>query len=165
MTTASRRGLAVLIVLLVAGDWLSKLWVLNRFAIGQSRAVAEGWLYVAHQRNPGVSFGMLADLPTPWGTILLSAFKLVAIVLLVRWMATLSSRAERTAVALIIAGAAGNLGDRVVNGSVTDFIFVAFFPFVFNLADAAITVGGMALCLCLALGREEDGPPQAPARI
>ena len=46
---------------------------------------------------------------------------------------------------IVLAGAIGNLGDRLINGEVTDFVLVSFFPFVFNVADAAITVGGFLL--------------------
>ena len=53
--------------------------------------------------------------------------------------------ATRVAAALVMAGAVGNLGDRVMNGAVTDFIFIRFFPFVFNVADVAITVGAVLL--------------------
>jgi signal peptidase II len=62
--------------------------------------------------------------------------------------------AARLAAALVIAGAVGNLGDRVWTGQVTDFVFLAFFPFVFNLADAAITLGGSVLAVRLAVAEE-----------
>jgi signal peptidase II len=59
-------------------------------------------------------------------------------------------RATKIASALMIAGALGNVGDRVWTGQVTDFVFLAFFPFVFNLADAAITFGGSVLAMRMA---------------
>ena len=47
----------------------------------------------------------------------------------------------------------GNLGDRLMQGGVTDFIFVHFFPYVFNVADIAISIGGVLLVLRMMLDR------------
>ena len=47
----------------------------------------------------------------------------------------------------------GNLGDRLLDGGVTDFIFVHFFPYIFNVADIAITIGGVLLVLRMLLDR------------
>jgi signal peptidase II len=51
----------------------------------------------------------------------------------------------KNSAALVIAGALGNLGDRLMDGAVTDFILVRSFPFVFNVADVAITLGAVVL--------------------
>jgi signal peptidase II len=67
-----------------------------------------------------------------------------------------TDRVARLAAAAVIAGALGNLGDRLLTGEVTDFVLVAFFPFVFNLADAAITIGGSLLAFRMAA---EPGVP------
>lgn len=152
MTRRASRLLAGAIALLVAADWASKLWVLNRIPLGDARAIVEGWLYFAHRQNTGVAFSMLADLPASWGPVLLSAFSLVAIVLFVRMMPETPDPVGRVALALVIAGATGNLGDRLATGSVTDFVLLSFFPYVFNIADAAITVGGIVLTAHLLFG-------------
>jgi signal peptidase II len=68
----------------------------------------------------------------------------------------------RVAASIVLAGAVGNLGDRILNGHVTDFVLVSFFPFVFNVADAAITVGGVLLAARLLLSEASlDGAPVA----
>jgi signal peptidase II len=152
MKIVNRRGLAAGIVLLVLVDWLSKLWVLNRVALGDTLALVEGWLYLAHRQNTGVAFGMLANLPDGWGALLLAALSLAAVGLFLRMLAATEDPLSRVAIALVCAGALGNVGDRLVNGSVTDFILVAFFPYVFNVADAAITVGAVVLGLRMLSG-------------
>jgi signal peptidase II len=66
--------------------------------------------------------------------------------------------------ALVLGGALGNLGDRLVDGGVTDFIFVHFFPYVFNVADIAISIGGALLVLRMMLdsaGRDTATPTHA----
>ena len=148
------RGLAILIAALVAADWLSKLWITNRLALGETRAIVDGWLYFVHRRNPGVAFSMFADLPVDWRVPLFSALGVVGIIVFTRILRSTPDRLARLAAALVIAGALGNMGDRLVTGQVTDFVLLAFFPFVFNVADAAITLGGSMLALRLAAATE-----------
>jgi signal peptidase II len=152
-TTASR-GLALVIILLVAADWASKLWVTNRLALGETLALVDGWIYFVHRQNSGVAFSMLSGLPPEWGIPLLSGLSLLGVVLFSRILRSTPDPATRMAAALVIAGAVGNLGDRVWTGQVTDFVFLAFFPFVFNLADAAITLGGSVLAVRMAVAEE-----------
>jgi signal peptidase II len=58
--------------------------------------------------------------------------------------------------ALVLGGALGNLGDRLYHGGVTDYIYVHVFPFIFNFADIAITVGGVILAARMLLERPQD---------
>jgi signal peptidase II len=152
------RGLSLVIVLLVAADWLTKLWITNRLALGETWALVDGWLYFVHRQNPGVAFSVFADLPAEWRVPLLSALSGVGVVLFTWIMLSTRDRLARIAASLVLAGALGNLGDRVWTGEVTDFVFLAFFPFVFNLADAAITAGGSILAVRMAVAGDDPGP-------
>jgi signal peptidase II len=155
--TASR-SLALLIALLVAADWMSKVWITNQLALGETRALVDGWLYFVHRQNPGVAFSMFAELPEMWRVPFLSMLSMVGVVLFTRILFSTPDRLTQIAAAAVIAGAVGNMGDRIWTGQVTDFVFLAFFPFVFNLADTAITLGGSVLAVKLARGAE---PSQA----
>jgi signal peptidase II len=152
------RGLAILIVALVAADWLTKIWITNRLALGESWAVVDGWLYFVHRQNPGVAFSMLADLPANLRVPLLSGLSFLGIIVFTGILRSTHDRLARFAAAMVIAGACGNLVDRMLTGQVTDFVFLAFFPFVFNLADAAITLGGSVLAVRLARPAPAGGP-------
>jgi signal peptidase II len=163
MTWPLGRAHAGIIATLVAADWLTKAWVLNRIPLGEAMPVMDGWLYLAHRQNPGVAFSMFASLPEPWGRILLSGVGILLVFLMLRFIADTGDRMTRASATLVIAGALGNLGDRLVTGSVTDFIFVTFFPYVFNVADAAITVGGIALGFRLLLGEVEPSRETSPS--
>jgi signal peptidase II len=70
----------------------------------------------------------------------------------------------RLAAVLVIAGAVGNLGDRLMNGGVTDFILVRWFPFVFNVADVAITVGAVLLAARMLLADAPSGGAATPVQ-
>jgi signal peptidase II len=148
------RGLASVILLLVAADWLSKIWITNRLALGDNLALVDGWLYFVHRKNPGVAFSMLSDLPSDIRVPLLTGLSLLGVIIFTRIMRSTPDTLTRVGAAIIIAGALANMGDRVLTGHVTDFVFLAFFPFVFNLADAAITVGGSLLAVRLARAEE-----------
>ena len=117
---------------LVAADWLSKVWVIREMSIGEMFAILDGWLYFVHRKNPGVAFSMFADLPEGWRTPLLAGVSLVGVILFWRILVASEDRWVEIAAAVVMAGAIGNLGDRLLNGHVTDFVLISFFPFVFN---------------------------------
>lgn len=162
MNRGMDRLLAATVVFLVGADWLSKIWITNRMALGESVALIDGWLYLVHRRNPGVAFSMFADLPDGWRTPLLIGLSLVGVVIFGRMVLSSTDRVVRIAATVVLAGALGNLGDRLLNGAVTDFVLVRYFPFVFNLADAAISVGGVILAARLLLMDEAVEPAPAP---
>ena len=97
-------------------------------------------------RNTGVAFSQGRDL----GPVVALAVILV-IVFLIRMAANLGDPIARTAAGGVIGGAIGNLIDRIVrsdvgpfDGAVVDFVDLGWWP-VFNLADAAIVVGGVVI--------------------
>jgi signal peptidase II len=152
------RRVLLLVPVLIVLDWASKLWVLNHVALGDTLAVVDGWFYLAHRQNTGVAFSLLSGLPMPWGPLLLAGFSIAVVGFLFRLL-TATEGFARVALALVIAGALANAGDRLVNGSVTDFVLVAYFPYVFNLADAAITMGGVMLAISILLGERAATAP------
>lgn len=115
--------------------------------------VIPGYLNIVHVENPGVAFGLLSQSPSQWrGLVLIGVSVLILgyIAILVWRSRTGAAIGLRLALALIMAGALGNLYDRVTHHTVTDFIEVHsgphYFP-VFNVADSSISVGGAVLVL------------------
>ena len=113
--------------------------------------------------NRGVSFGLLQaqqDMAR-WGLALFSA---AVAVLLILWAGKVARPLLAAALGLVIGGAIGNLIDRVRLGAVADFIDVSglgFFPWVFNVADSAITVGVVLLVLDSFLPNQRRGLARA----
>jgi len=163
MSAAARSGwLVVIFAAVVAADQATKYAVANFTAPGSLRVLIPGLLNLTHTTNPGVAFGMLSGSGAPWRPPLLIAFGLVVMSLMVWLLAT--NRAGgglgRCGMTLILGGAAGNLLDRVMRRSVTDFIDFhvgRFHWYTFNLADSAI-VAGAALVL-LELWRDRRPHP------
>lgn len=155
---AHYRLLAVTTAAVVAADQLTKLWVTQTMRLGASRPLIEGLLNLTHVRNRGVAFGMLSQ--QGLSAAVLIAVSLTALLLILYFLRQVSGRERLLSVALslIFAGAVGNLLDRLRLGEVVDFLDVyvgAHHWPAFNVADAAITAGGVLLAINLLRPRGE----------
>ena len=140
-------GLAAAVLVV---DQAVKAWILEGLDLPLRLSVdLIGPLRLTMVWNEGVSFGFLQarhDLAR-WG---LTAFALVLALALAAWARRADRRLLGVALGLIIGGAVGNAIDRARFGAVVDFIDVSalgFFPWVFNVADAAITIGVLLMLL------------------
>jgi signal peptidase II len=138
--------LAVLAGAVLAADQASKHAVEKLTAAGSSRVLIPGLLNFVHSSNPGVAFGLLADSNTPWRAPVLIVFSVAVIGLIACLL--FSGRAGgllgQCGMTLILGGAAGNVLDRILRRSVTDFIdfhLGDYHWYTFNLADSAIVLG------------------------
>ncbi len=131
----------ILLVALVAFllDQVSKALVVARMRVGEEIQVFS-FLTLERTSNTGVAFGLASDVPPLVLALLASLIVLLLLILgsRVKW------RGSSLAIGLVLGGALGNLADRVLRGSVVDFIAVPYWP-TFNLADAAITTGVVLL--------------------
>lgn len=125
------------IVLMLGLDQVSKWLVRDAMDLGQSIPIISSLMSLTYIENRGAAFGIMAG-----GRVLFIAltFLLLAFLLLYRHQNKHQSLLLEISTGLIIAGALGNLIDRIVKGSVTDFIDFHFFP-IFNVADIAVTCG------------------------
>jgi signal peptidase II len=136
-----------------AVDRATKFAVQRYLPLGGSRPVAGGLFYIDHAQNTGAAFSLAPSL----GNLFL-VFALVATVAIVVYYRRVP-RTEvwtRVALGMILGGALGNALDRVVFGSVTDFIDLRFWP-VFNLADCTIVVGAVVLAWRLSVRPAAQG--------
>jgi len=101
---------------------------------------------IVHWSNRGAAFGMFQQ-----GSYIFMALAFIVIGALLYYYSQVESRdwIMRLAMSMQVAGAAGNLVDRLIfDGRVTDFISVGTFP-VFNVADSSITVGTAILVVVI----------------
>jgi signal peptidase II len=143
-------GLALTVIVL---DQLTKLWFLSATGEAQLLGLAgapviiPGVLKFSFVQNQGVSFGLFGGGEARW---LLSIFSVLVAVGLTWWATKADRRLLAAAVGLVIGGAVGNVIDRIRFGYVVDFLdfsSTGLFPWVFNVADSAITVGVILLIL------------------
>jgi signal peptidase II len=139
-------------------DRVTKLAIEARVSMWETIVLIPGVLNLVYTRNRGAAFGIFADAPDGLREFLLIGVS-VAVMGLIVWMMLQTGAAPVTlaALGLLLGGAAGNLYDRVVAGSVTDFIqvFIGSYEWPsFNIADSAITVGAVLLGLDMLRSRE-----------
>jgi signal peptidase II len=169
MSDASRPNVIALSFLslgALAADQLSKHAVERYTAPGSLRVLVPGLLNLVHTTNPGVAFGLFADSENVWRAPLLIVFSVAVIGMLVWLLATgrAGGRAGECGIALILGGAVGNVLDRFLHHSVTDFIdfhIGAHHWYTFNVADSAIVIG--AALVVLELFRDARHPSQERA--
>src|SRR5205807_1369035 len=130
----------------IAFDQLTKAAIRTMLPLQTSVIVIPGFMDFTHVTNTGAAFGILNNAHFPFKTVFVALIATVALVGVAAYAAGLARRqlVARIGLALIIGGAAGNLIDRIVVGSVVDFVDVywrTYHFWAFNVADSAITVG------------------------
>jgi signal peptidase II len=142
-----RRRLEIwLPLVIVALDQLTKAAVRATLPLHQSVTIVPGLMDFTHVRNTGAAFGILNLAEFPFKTTVIALVATAALVAVGMYAASLAHHqlVARVGLALIIGGATGNLLDRIVAGSVVDFVDVywrAHHFWAFNVADSAITIG------------------------
>ena len=166
----------IVIFLVLLLDQVSKILVKTTMAIGEAIPVFGKWFYILFIENNGMAFGWEIS-EGNWGKIVLSIFRIVAVVFLFWLLLRLVKKNVRFGplfgVSLIIAGALGNIIDGMfyglifdyagfMQGRVVDMLYFPLFTFpewvpffggeiffspVFNIADSAITIGILYLII------------------
>jgi len=160
MTAWLRAGWFWVVLGVVLADQATKALIGQVAGPHFSHAVIPGLLNLVYTRNPGVAFGILAGAGSARLRVALLVFSAGAIALLLWLLATGRGGRPRSRVglALILGGAAGNVVDRVMDGSVVDFLDLHVGSYhwpAFNLADSAITIGAALVIMELVFGRRQ----------
>ena len=164
MNGISRLGRLALVIALVVvvADQALKAWILSGLNLPVIGTRPLGPIALTMVWNQGVSFGFLrADHDiVRW---LLACFSIGVAILLAVWVRKADRSLFATSVGLVMGGAVGNVIDRIRFGAVADFIDVrpltaGLFPWIFNLADSAISIG---ICLLLIDMLRQDGRERA----
>src|SRR5580765_5169708 len=152
LRTAGIAGAVVVI------DRITKTYIRSAYTAWDVKPVISGFFNIVHTENPGAAFGIFADSPSMWSSMLLVAVSLVVIAIIgvMLWRPRPAAVPGATLVsvglALVFGGALGNAWDRLFRGTVTDFLQFFFgsyeFP-SFNAADSAISVGACLLVIDL----------------
>lgn len=143
-------GLLPATILFIA-DQVSKWWILEQVQLPRLGRIEISPIFdLTMVWNYGVSFGLLkagSELER-WGLVVLSG--VISGVFAV-WLARAERRLTALALGVVIGGALGNMVDRIRYGAVADFLDFSglHFPYVFNVADAAITIGAVVLFIDL----------------
>ena len=141
----------------VLADQLTKLAAYNRLRGRGAVPVVKGVFELLYLENRGAAFGILKN--RQWIMMILAlAISAGAVFVMYRLGPGRKYRPLRFALGMLVAGAAGNLIDRMARGYVVDFLYFSLIDFpVFNIADVYVCVGcALLILLLLFCYREED---------
>ena len=137
----------LIIFLLVCLDIFSKVIANNSLLFGQSVDTVFPFIELLLIFNSGIAFGIFDNKGELASNLLLIVTILITLYLL--WMIIYETKdRNKLALSFITGGAIGNVLDRINDGSVTDFLHLKIYNyslFVFNLADAFITIGAILI--------------------
>lgn len=150
-----------------AADQAVKWWVAGPLGLrneGDSIVVLPIFAFT-RTHNPGVSLGMFPAESAEMQLVLIAVTGLIALAVAI-WMTREKAFGDIAALALVLGGALGNIVDRTRLGYVLDYADLhigTFRPFlVFNVADAAITIGVLIVLARSLFMREKPDQPQSP---
>ncbi|MED5256088.1 MAG: signal peptidase II [Candidatus Neomarinimicrobiota bacterium] len=137
--------LLIVNAVIVAIDQLTKAVVRNSMFIGESKPIINNFFHLTYITNDGMAFG----LDFPGGSFLFNFVSISLTIFLAwyYWQERNSNILLRISLLCILAGAIGNLIDRIIFGTVVDFLdfmIGGYHWYVFNIADSSVTVG---MCL------------------
>ena len=123
-----------------------------QIALHDTVPVIPGLLSMTHVRNTGTAFGFLNGIDFPYKWVVVTVAAVLALVAIAVYAGKFAGESilARAGLAMVLAGAVGNLIDRARLGYVVDFVdvhYAGWHFWAFNVADSAITVGAIALIL------------------
>ena len=140
--------LAVISLVCVGLDQLTKILCVNNIALGDSITVIPGVLDFTYIQNRGAAFGSLSG--ARWVFMIASVVMIIVITAYVISNRNTMSYPTVITLALIVGGGIGNMIDRIALGYVIDFVDVRFIPFwkwIFNVADSFVCIGAFLLVI------------------
>ena len=154
--------LAVIAASVVILDLISKIIIVATIDPNEPVRVLGGLVYLSLIRNSGAAFSMATGY-----TWILALVAIGVVIVIIRMAPKMRSTPWAVSLGLVLGGALGNLIDRIfrspgfLQGHVVDFVSVfgpnaEYFP-VFNVADSAITIGGISLVITALMGIDFDG--------
>ena len=128
--------------IMVLADQISKTVIRSTMTLYESITVIPGFFHLTYITNDGMAFGI----NFPFGIYIFSIISIIFTVILFYYLWTIRQESIfiRSGVAMILAGAIGNLIDRLFLGEVVDFLDFMIGDvhwYVFNLADSFVTIG------------------------
>ena len=135
----------ILIAAMIIADQFSKYIIVKNITLGQKIFMIPDFFALTYVRNTGAGFSILEN-----ATNLLSVISAIAVIVLIYFLLHEKNKLIKACYLMIIAGAIGNLIDRIRLGYVVDFLdfYILGYDYpVFNVADSFITVGCILLIL------------------
>ena len=156
--TLPKKGSIIIACLVFIADQFSKFWVMENIGTGEILHVAPCLNFMLAY-NPGVTFGLLRAYSNVHYLLLVAGICVLSCIVSVWWYKA-ENLVQRYATAMILAGALGNLVDRIRFHAVVDFLDFHVFGwhwYTFNVADSAIVLGVGMLLLDSFCSKQKNG--------
>ncbi|TFH07458.1 MAG: signal peptidase II [Candidatus Atribacteria bacterium] len=158
MARTSYFSLAIVLLIL---DRLTKWWVFSTLDPNVPNNLIGNAIRLTRVHNDGGAFGLFPG----GGVVFLVVSGIVSLMLfLILLTLHIDSRLIKTGMAFVLAGAIGNLIDRIQWGYVLDFFEIRGFP-IFNVADSCITVGAVFIILAILFGGDRNRSARKADRV
>lgn len=150
-----------LILLNIACDQVSKVWVRNHVDEGSISSIIGDGFTLHNVYNSGAFLGMGSDMNPTLKIIFLLILPVVVLLLALRYLLTNKDLDQWTIVGLsfVIGGGIGNIYDRFMEGKVTDFFHIdlggVFKTGIFNIADVSVMIGMGCILMSAILSRKK----------
>lgn len=149
----------LLSIFLIVIDQLVKWWVRGNIPLGTAIPFIPYLMDLTYTQNTGAAFSSFSGLTWLLALVSLGASVVIALLL---WKNFFPGVLGKLSLALILAGAVGNLIDRVFLGFVTDMFMTTFINFaVFNVADICVVCGGFLMAVYALFFWDKDKEKQA----
>ena len=149
MLNKRKRNLLIttIVFLSIALDQISKIWVRNNFESYVENSIIGDMFILIMVENTGAFLGMGSELPEKLRVLLLIVLPIIVLIGITAYT-YIDKALDKISIigfSLIIGGGIGNIFDRIVYGSVTDFFYLDFWGIfqtgIFNIADLSVTTG------------------------
>ena len=130
------------ITAIVTLDQWSKWMVKTSYKLYHSEPVIQGFFHFTYVTNDGMAFGL--SFPGGKQILLVVTLVLTGVIIWMLWKERNSHNLIRYGLSFILAGALGNMIDRIIYGKVVDFLDIMigdFHWYIFNVADSSVTIG------------------------
>ena len=131
-----------IIAAIVALDQWSKWKIKTSYDLYHSEPIIQDFFHFTYVTNDGMAFGL--SFPGGQQVLLFVTLALTGVIIWMLWKEKNSHNLIRYGLSFILAGAIGNMIDRVLYGKVVDFLDIMvgdFHWYIFNVADSAVTTG------------------------
>ena len=131
-----------IIAAIVALDQWSKWMIKSSYDLYHSEPIIQGFFHFTYVTNDGMAFGL--SFPGGKQVLLFVTLALTGVIIWMLWKEKESHNLIRYGLSFILAGAIGNMIDRLLYGKVVDFLDIMigdFHWYIFNVADSAVTAG------------------------
>jgi len=131
-----------IIAVIVALDQWSKWMIKTSYDLYHSEPIIQDFFHFTYVTNDGMAFGL--SFPGGKHVLLFVTFALTGVIIWMLWKEKESHNLIRYGLSFILAGAIGNMIDRMLYGKVVDFLDIMigdFHWYIFNVADSAVTTG------------------------